>query len=106
MKQILYVFLIVLISGSFIFTTIQDGSNWGGDFALYLNQSIHLIEGFSLDELYEWNKISMQSSISHIGPYLYPHGFPILLCPIYYIFGIDFIVMKIFCSLFFYYPFL
>ena len=95
--------LIMLISGGLIINKIQPGHNWGGDFSLYINQSKHIIESYSIDELYEWNKISMQHSnkLKQIGPYAYPNGFPILLSPIYYFFGIDFVLMKVLCGLFF-----
>ncbi len=96
-----YLIAIITISSVFIFISIQEGHRWGGDFSLYINQSIHITEGFTLDELYQWNKTSIQNSISDVGPYLYPIGFPLLLSPIYYFFGMDFVSMKIFCSLFF-----
>lgn len=79
---------------------IHNGHNWGGDFSMYIAQAKSIIEG-SLDELYELNKYSMTNSQYIIGPYLYPNGFPLLLSPIYLFFGIDFITMKLFCSLFF-----
>lgn len=85
----------------FTFSRIQSGHNWGGDFALYINQAKHIVDGFSIDELYELNKTSMQNSDIQIGPYLYPNGFPFLLAPIYYIFGIDLVWFKVLCSLFF-----
>lgn len=97
-----YFFIAILtISSTLILVSIQEGHNWGDDFALYINQSIHIVEGFSLGEIYKSNKYAMQNSITEIGPYLYPNGFPFLLSPIYYFFGIHFILMKAYCSLFF-----
>ncbi len=52
-------------------------------------------------ELYEANKYSMQNSITEVGPYLYPLGFPILITPIYAVWGLDFILLKVICCLFF-----
>ncbi|MFK7969165.1 MAG: hypothetical protein AB8F95_02305 [Bacteroidia bacterium] len=101
MKLRYYALLIILISGTFIGFTIQDGHKWGGDFSLYIHQAKHIAEGTSLDELYAWNKTSMQASLRQLGPYLYPNGFPVLLSPVYGAFGMNFIAMKVFCSLLF-----
>lgn len=92
--------LILIISQIMALMWIHNGHSWGGDFSMYIAQAKSIIEG-SLGELYELNKYSMVNSQYIIGPYLYPNGFPLLLSPIYLFFGIDFIVMKLFCSLFF-----
>lgn len=92
--------LVLIISQIMALMWIHNGHSWGGDFSMYIAQAKSIIEG-SLDELYELNKYSMVNSQYIIGPYLYPNGFPLLLSPIYLFFGIDFIVMKLFCSLFF-----
>jgi 4-amino-4-deoxy-L-arabinose transferase-like glycosyltransferase len=79
---------------------MQPGHNWGGDFALYIEQSIALSTGF-LDDLYEQNKFAMEHSQYAIGPFLYPIGFPIILSPFVAIFGLDFILLKYVVFLFF-----
>lgn len=78
---------------------MQDGHNFNGDFALYVEQSKALISG-EVDGLYEKNKIAMDSSEVIIGPYLYPFGYPILITPLVYLFDLNFIYLKIFTSLF------
>ncbi len=40
-------------------------------------------------------------NINPIGPYLYPNGFPLLLSPLYHLLGINFMAMKLYCSVFF-----
>ncbi|MCB9224901.1 MAG: hypothetical protein R2780_02055 [Crocinitomicaceae bacterium] len=93
--------IILLVSAYLITTVVKDGHNmWAGDFALYVNQAKHLSDG-NLQEAYEINKYSMENSIKEIGPYLYPNGFPILLAPIYQLFGLDFLKMKYLCAFFF-----
>ena len=96
------IFIIVIMLSSFIlcYLTIQPGHNWGGDFALYLQQSDALLNG-SLDELYGTNKYSMDNSMASIGPYLYPNGFPFLIAPICYFYGHDFVALKALCAFFF-----
>lgn len=91
---------IMLLTAVFMGLCIQDGHDWGDDFALYIEQTKALTSG-SIFSLYATNKFAMQHSASLVGPYLYPNGFPLLLSPIYYCFGLHFIAMKVFCSLFF-----
>lgn len=79
---------------------IKPGHDWGGDFALYINQCVHLSHG-SIAQLHKQNTFAMQHSLYEIGPYLYPQGFPILLLPVYWLFGISLYKMKIYCALFF-----
>lgn len=46
----------MILSGILISLSIDEGHNWGGDFALYINQAMHLVEENFLDEVYETNK--------------------------------------------------
>ena len=90
-------FLLTLVLGVLI---IQPGHNWGGDFALYIEQAIALSEG-SLNELYEQNKFAMEHSQYTLGPFLYPIGFPVILSPFVTIFGLNFMLLKFVVFLFF-----
>ena len=94
--------LVLLIVGSSILTIlcIHEGHNWGGDFAQYISQAKSLVEG-SQDVLLAQNTYAMENSDVIIGPYLYPIGFPLLLYPVYYMFGMDLVAMKVFCAAFF-----
>jgi hypothetical protein len=81
--------------------SIQEGHKWGGDFSLYVMQSIAINEGGQLEEVYQQNKFAIDHSTGDFGPYLYPNGFPYLIAPVIRFVGLDFIWLKIFCSLFF-----
>jgi hypothetical protein len=91
--------LIILISAILMLACVKDGHEWGDDFALYISQAKAIIN-LSIYKLYGWNRFSMENS-GNPGPYLYPNGFPLLLSPVYYFFGNNFIIMKLFCGVFF-----
>lgn len=78
---------------------IDVGHNWSDDFALYVSQTQALWEGNTRD-LLQANYFAMEHSYAHVGPYLYPSGFSILLLPIYAFWGLDLWVMKVYCLLF------
>lgn len=83
-----------------------SGHNWGGDFALYISQTQSIVEGNAEDILME-NTYSMEYSTQmpgsnpQIGPYLYPWGFPLLLVPVYMLFGPNIFAMKVYVLGFF-----
>jgi hypothetical protein len=79
---------------------IDSGHNWSDDFALYISQTQAILEGNTKD-LLKANYFAMEHSYAHVGPYLYPNGFPILLTPIYAAFGLDLWILKVYCLLFF-----
>lgn len=88
-----------IVCGLLILICIDSGHNWGGDFSLYIAQAKALVTS-SMYHLYELNKFSMDNSIDNIGPYLYPNGFPLLLAPAYFFFGVNYVIMKGYCGLF------
>ena len=92
-----YSSIFVFILGLFCMDT---GHNWFDDFALYISQTQALLEGNTKD-LLKVNYFAMEHSYAHVGPYIYPNGFPILLLPIYAVFGLNFWVLKVYCLLFF-----
>ena len=79
---------------------MQPGHNWGGDYAMYLAQAKHLLQG-NLNELAVANHYAMDQSDKPLGPVLYPMGYPALLAPLYYMVGLNFLALKIFSALFF-----
>ena len=89
--------LLVFVLG---FCCMDTGHNWSDDFALYLSQTQAIVEGNS-SELLQANYFAMEHSYAHVGPYLYPNGFPILLLPIYAFWGLHFGLLKTYCLLFF-----
>lgn len=77
------------------FSGIRNNHDWGDDFAQYIHQAKKITEGKSaLSTGYIFNpKYSM------LGPKAYPAGFPLLLVPVYAIFGNDITVFNIYISL-------
>lgn len=94
--------LIVLLSGTMGYFSLDNGHPWWGDFALYIRQAESLLNGTS-QELLALNKYAMEKSVytgSPIGPDLYPWGFPLLLTPVYAAFGLDIMALKMYMVLF------
>lgn len=93
--------LVVAISAILVATAVQPGFGWDDDAGLYVMQARYLAEGRPMRELYESNRFAMVHSKWEVGPYLYPMGLPILLSPVYRLFGPDFLLMKLLCAFFF-----
>ncbi|MCP4439268.1 MAG: hypothetical protein GY810_10040 [Aureispira sp.] len=91
---------IVVLSAILSALCIDDGHNWGGDFALYIEQSKSILAG-TTQELCEANKYAMDNSRMMLGPYLYPIGLPFLLSFLYALVGLNFVVLKVVCLCFF-----
>lgn len=76
-----------------------EGQSWGDDFSLYLNQARSIVEG-TIEKTVADNRFAVtNSTISTFSPESYPWGFPLLLAPLYWIFGLDYTVFKIFEAL-------
>ena len=83
-------FMIVGLVGFFYFSTIRDGHNWGGDFAQYINHAKNLAEGI------DYAHTSFISNPEQPrGPKAVPPVFPIILAPVYWLFGMNLTAMKI-----------
>jgi len=68
-----------------IFINLGSYHDWGGDFSLYIQQAINLIEGVNQSEThYVFNPYHI-----YLSPPSYGVGFPLLLAPVYAIFGND-----------------
>jgi len=64
---------------------LGDYHDWGGDFALYIQQAINLVEGIPQDQThYIFNPF-----LPLLSPPSYGVGFPLLLAPAYWLFGND-----------------
>ena len=104
--KLLYTFIIV---GLIPFLVISESNNWGGDFALYINQSIGFLEG-DLPSLYQEQLFLLK--YQRLGPYLYPMGTSILISPVLFFFGANIYYLKVYGiiywvgSLFFLYKYL
>lgn len=88
---------------------ISEYNNWGGDFALYVDQSIGFLQG-DLTGIYQ--KQLLLSSYQKLGPYLYPMGTSVIISPVLFFFGVNFYYLKLYGliywigSLFFLYKYL
>ena len=100
LNEYLLLFIIVAIIAIIYFISFRNGHNWGGDFSQYIAQAKSIAEG-SIDELVHHSNYRYDMSTHCVGPRLYPWGFPLLLSPVYYIFGLDMFAMKVYVSLFF-----
>jgi hypothetical protein len=81
-------FLVLL--GAFYLTHLREGHAWGDDFALYILQAKNIATGHPLANTgYIFNP---QRPV--IGPAAYPPAFPLLLSPVYRIWGLNLSMMK------------
>jgi len=102
-NKIYYIILLAIILSVFLINSIsfKEGHNWGGDFPQYIAQAKSLNDG-TIDKLIENSTFRYEKSDSVLlAPKLYPWGFPILLSPIYHLFGFNIFAMKFFVNLFF-----
>ena len=72
---------------------ISEYNNWGGDFALYVDQSIGFLQG-DLTGIYQ--KQLLLSSYQKLGPYLYPMGTSVIISPVLFFFGVNFYYLKLY----------
>ena len=72
---------------------VNSGHHWGDDFAGYIAQGIALSKGTSAQYIAE-NTFMWEKTDWVFGPKAYPWGFPLLLAPIYKIFGFNLVAFK------------
>ncbi len=89
---IIFVFIINMIS-------FKNGHHWGDDFAEYISVTKSIVDG-TIDEYMSIYRYRLENSTIWIGKDIY-WGLSLLLSPIYYFFGFDIHVMKIYINLFF-----
>ncbi len=78
-------------------TSFQEGHDWGGDFSSYIHQAKALVDG-TVTQLRAMAFVRLENSAkgAMVGePLFYPWGFPLLLSPIYSLFGLDLLPMKV-----------
>jgi Dolichyl-phosphate-mannose-protein mannosyltransferase len=91
LEWILFAFIIALI-GLVYFATFYPDQGWGDDFAQYLHQAANLAEGQNMaDTGYIYSRYTPV-----LGPRAYPPGFPLLLAPIYAIWGLNMTAFQIY----------
>ncbi len=86
-----YLLLILIPITIFYLLTLRPGHDWGGDFAQYIGHAKNIASGKPYAEIgYIYCPYYPTK-----GPREYPPGFPMLLAPIYRIFGLSFLAFKL-----------
>lgn len=99
------ILLVILLVTAFLslYSGIQYGHDWGDDFSGYIMQAESLVHG-NPSAFVAANRFTIERSSRRIAPIAYPWGFPVLLAPIYELFGLNmtaFKTLNIICYLFF-----
>ncbi len=82
---------VLLVIGVAHLITIRPGQGWHDDFASYIAHARNLSEGVPYgDTGYVWHE-----EILNAGPRAYPPLYPLVLAPVYEVFGADLLVMKV-----------
>lgn len=90
-KAYLFLFAIIGLTAVIYLTSFSTGHNWGDDFSRYIAQAKSIAEGYNFPGKF----------VGTYGAFIYPWGFPLLLSPIYSLFGLNIFAMKVYISLFF-----
>lgn len=83
---------LLLLLGAFEIATLRQGHPWGDDFAHYILQAKHLVQG---DGMVGWEYLP-NPEVLYLGPQTVPAGLSVLLAPFYAVFGLNFTAMKCF----------
>ena len=83
-------FLIVAIVAGYVLT-IRPGQAWYGDFALYVGHARNIAEG----RPYADTGYVRNPNYPQLSPQNYPPVFPLLLAPVYGLFGLDYTALKV-----------
>jgi hypothetical protein len=86
-------FVIVLLSALLSISLLSRGHVWWDDFASYIMQAQSLLHG-DTDEFMQRNAFTIRESSYPIGPIAYPWGYPVLLAPVLYFFGVKVLALK------------
>jgi hypothetical protein len=85
--------VVILCSGVLQYETLTKGHDWGDDFASYIMQARSIAEG-SLRSFIEENKFTVEQSTRMVGPVAAPWGTPLMLAPLYRLFGPNMLALK------------
>lgn len=91
---ILLLSLILFTSMLLGWSGLTHGHLWGDDFAAYIMQAKSIANG-NMQTFIEHNTFTILNSSAQIGPFAYPWGFPLLLVPIYSLFGLNPLLLKL-----------
>ena len=88
-------FVIVVAIGLVALKNHFSGVDWGDDFALYMRQAKGLAMG-NIGEVISANRYAVDNSgWNTFSPYAYPWGWPVLITPIYALFGLNYEPVKL-----------
>ena len=90
-KIYILLFIIIVLTAVIYLISFRPGHNWGGDFSEYIAQARSISEGHDFPGKF----------VGTYVPVIYSWGFPLLLSPIYSLFGLNIFAMKVYVSLFF-----
>jgi hypothetical protein len=101
-NKMAYTILFIIILFTFILNifSFKNGHNWGGDFAEYVGLAKSIVDG-TVDEFMSHYKYRIEHSTLWAHTTDLYWGISFLLSPVYYFFGMDIHVMKIFIYIFF-----
>lgn len=89
-QQALLLTLLLAVITFFYAVTIRQGTTWADDYALYVHHAENIAEGRPYaDTGYIYNP-----DVADYSPRAYPPVFPLLLSPVYRVFGRNFYAMK------------
>src|SRR5260370_15899557 len=89
-REKIYIGALLFALGIFHGVTVRQGHFWADDFAMYVHHAQNIVE----HRPYSDTGYMLNASIP-IGPKYYPPIFPMLLAPIYRIYGLNLIPMKL-----------
>jgi hypothetical protein len=98
-----YFWELAIIIGLFIITAsliLNYDHKWGGDFSAYIMQADALLN-HSVQQYLKENSFIVFNSNVVVGPSAYPWGYPLVLLPVYSLFGLNPILLKLPNILFF-----
>ncbi|HEY3311155.1 MAG TPA: hypothetical protein VGK00_05895 [Anaerolineales bacterium] len=94
-RAVLILALIASLSITLGFFSLTRGQSWGGDdFASYVLQAKSILSGKMGDFIQE-NAFTIEHSSRPPGPVAYPWGYPLLLAPVYAVFGLHALALKL-----------
>ena len=97
MKKINHSTLFVILWGItalILYCTFTNGHNWGDDFSAYIMQAKSITE-LNPRGFIEANRFTVENSSYTFGAIAGPWGFPVLLAPLYAVFGLNIIALKL-----------
>jgi hypothetical protein len=97
LRTVLPLSVVLLGIAAFYTLTLRRGNFWADDYALYIHHAKNIVEGRPYaDTGYVYNP-----DVADYSPRAYPPVFPLLLAPVYRVFGFNFLAMKFEVVIFF-----